>query len=218
MAHLAVRGWYTGSVMKIRIIGLIFALIAIGLALLGMGTSPLLAAPPPQAVTATLPANRVEIFQDVNVRAGPSTYYDQVGVLIPGQTSAIIGRNPEGTWFEIEYVGGPNGIGWVFKDLVRVVGDLNTMPTVIPPPTPTLPPTATPQPGATQGPGTLAGTATPAANRLPTFTAPAAVAMPTLLPAQGLSGGGAFPPAVLIMVLLVLGAFGTMLSVLRLRR
>ena len=26
--------------------------------------------------------------------AGPSTYYDQVGVLLPGQTSAIIGRNP----------------------------------------------------------------------------------------------------------------------------
>jgi hypothetical protein len=196
-------------------IGLILAFVLTNLAIVG---SRVAAAPPPlQAATETLPANRVEIFQDVNVRAGPGTDYDQVGVLIPGQTSAIIGRNPEGNWFEIEYVGGANGMGWVFKDLVRVVGDLNTMPTVVPPPTPTLHPTVTAQPGATQEITPFA-TGSPNAGRLPTFTAPAAVALPTLLPAQGIREGGSFPPAVLIIVLLVLGAFGGFLSVLRLRR
>jgi hypothetical protein len=159
----------------------------------------------------------VEIFQDVNVRGGPCTCYDQVGVLLPGQTSAIIGRNPEGTWYEIEYVGGPDGIGWVFKDLVHVIGDVNSMPTVIPPPTPTLPPTTTPLPGVTTGPN-FASSITPPPNRLPTFTPPAAVAQPTLLPAQGVTSGGAFPPAVLIIVLFVLGTLGIMLSLLRLRQ
>ncbi len=195
--------------------GLILALSLFLGAALGLQVA--VAAPPPQAATPTLPANRAEIFQDVNVRAGPGTDYDQVGVLIPGQTSAIVGRNPEGTWFEIEYVGGPNCTGWVFKDLVHIVGDLNTMPTVIPPPTPTLPPTTTPQAPGT--PVTLAaGTASPNPNRLPTFTAPAVQPPPTLLPAQGINAGGSFPPAVLIIVLFVLGTFGTMLSLLRLRR
>jgi len=91
------------------------------------------------------------------------------------------------------------------------------MPTIVPPPTPTLPPTTTPLPDTTQG-SVFDSTATPNANRLPTFTAPAAVALPTLLPAQGVSTGGAFPPAVLIIVLLVLGTFGILVSLLRLRQ
>jgi|SRR5579859_2335338 len=203
---------------KKLLIGLILALAAFA-CLVAAGQVPAAGAAnmPQQAQSPTLPPNRAEIFQDVNVRAGPGTDYDQVGVLIPGQTSAIVGRNPEGTWFEIEYVGGPNGVGWVFKDLVRVVGDLNTMPTVVPPPTPTLQPTTTPVPGVTQQ-TTQEFTPSPNPNRLPTFTAPAAVVVPTLLPAQGIREGGAFPPAVLIIALLVLGAFGGFLSVLRVRR
>ena len=105
----------------------------------------------------------------------------------------------------------------MFKDLVRVIGDINTMPTVIPPPTPTLPPTTTPLPGTTQGPD-FASTATPVVNRLPTFTPPAAVAQSTLLPAQGITSSGAFPPAVLIIVLFVLGTLGILLSSVRLRQ
>jgi hypothetical protein len=208
-----------GILPAMRHKNLVFGLFLVfGLAGLAVGRARVaLAASPRQAATETQPANRVEIFADVNVRAGPCTCYDQVGVLLPGQTSAIIGRNPEGTWFEIEYVGGSNGVGWVFKDLVHMVGDLNTMPTVVPPPTPTLPPTTTPGPGDTQS-SLFISSATPNANRLPTFTAPAAIAIPTLLPAQGVSTGGAFPPAVLIIVLLVLGTLGVLLSLLRLRQ
>jgi hypothetical protein len=198
----------------------LFLALVLGGALVA-GSRVAVAAPPGQSATETPPANRVEILAtgqgDVNVRAGPGTDYDKVGVLVPGQTSPIVGRNPEGVWFEIEYVGGPNGLGWVSRDVVHVVGDINTMPTIVPPPTPTLPPTTTPLPGARKGPG-LGATPTANPNRLPTFTAPAAVALPTLLPAQGVSTGGAFPPAVLIIVLLVLGTFGSLLSLLRLRR
>src|SRR5258708_26917783 len=157
IAGPAVRGWYTPAMLrKNKAISLSLG-VTLGMALTlmaawGAGLRVAVAAPPGQAATDTPPPNRVEIFQDVNVRGGPCTCYDQVGVLLPGQTSAIIGRNPEGTWYEIEYVGGPDGIGWVFKDLVRVIGDVNRIPTVIPPPTPTLPPTTTPLPGVTAGP------------------------------------------------------------------
>jgi uncharacterized protein YraI len=198
-------------------IWLILTLSLLTVAVAGARAGDALAAPAAQAATSTLPANRVEVFQDVNVRAGPGTDYDQVGVLISGQTSPIIGRSSEGTWFEIEYVGGPDNTGWVFRDLVHVVGDLNTMPTIVPPPTPTLRPTTTAVPGAAQGPTPIV-TGSPPADRLATFTPPAAVALPTLLPAQGISSGGSFPPAVLIIVLLVLGTFGGLLSLLRLRK
>src|SRR2546428_5282331 len=112
----------------------ILLFLALGLAGgLVTGSRVAVAAPPGQAATATLPPNRVEVRTDATVRAGPGTDYDRVGVIITGQTSQIVGRNPEGTWFEIEYVGGPNGIGWVSGDVVHVVGDVNTMPTILPP-------------------------------------------------------------------------------------
>jgi len=202
---------------------LILALALSGslLTLARLAATPAEAAPVGQAATETQPANRIEVLDtgegDVNVRSGPGTDYVLVGVLVAGQTSTITGRNPEGTWFEIEYIGGPGGVGWVFKDLVHVVGDINTMPTIVPPPTPTLPPTTTPAPGETAS-TLFDSTATPIVNRLPTFTAPAVALLPTLLPAQGLSSGGAFPPAVLIIVLFVLGTLGILLSLLRLRQ
>jgi hypothetical protein len=178
---------------------------------------PAYAAPALQAATPTLPAERVDIFDtDVNVRNGPGTYYDQVGVLVPGQTSAILGQSPLGDWIKIVYIGGPDNTGWVLADFVRIVGDNANIPTVLPPPTPTLRPTTTPEPGSTRGPLPI-GTQVTGDGRLPTFTPPAVQARPTLLPAQGVREGAAFPPAVLIIVLFVLGSFGGILSVLRFR-
>lgn len=178
---------------------------------------PAAAAPLPQAATPTLPAERVEIFQDVNVRSGPGTEYDQVGVVVPGQTSAILGQSPDSAWIKIEYIGGPDNTGWVFAQFVRIIGDNANIPTLIPPATPTLRPTTTPEPGATSGPLPI-GTQATGDGRLPTFTPPAVQSRPTLLPAQGVREGAAFPPAVLIIVLFVLGSFGGILSLLRFRR
>lgn len=171
--------------------------------------------PPAQAATNTLPPLRVEIptnGESVNVRTGPATEYDQVGVLVGGQSAEILGRSPDGRWVQIVYIGGPDNLGWVFAPNVRVVGDIAVMPTVMPPPTATLPPTdpffATPNLTA---PG-------PDANRLPTFTPPAIEVRPTLLPAQGNQPAAAFPPAILIIVLVVLGSFGGLLSLMRSRQ
>jgi uncharacterized protein YraI len=158
---------------------------------------------------------RAEAFLDepTNVRAGPGTNYDLVGTLVKGQGGAILGQAQNGSflWLKIVYIGGPDNTGWVLKDLVRAVGDLNTVPILDLPPTPTLPPTSTAAVAAFEG------TPTPGPQRLPTFTAPPPVVRPTLLPVQGVREGGGIPPALIIISLFVLGAFGALVSLLRRR-
>ncbi|MBM2850805.1 MAG: SH3b protein, partial [Anaerolineales bacterium] len=159
-------------------------LLAVGLLLRGP-----VAAAAQQAGTPTPEGGpRVEAFLDepTNVRAGPGTDYDLVGTLVKGQSGAILGqvlRSPY-VWLKIVYIGGPDNAGWVLKDLVRVAGDLNTVPILDLPPTPTLPPTSTAAGEAFEG------TPTPGPQRLPTFTAPPPVVRPTLLPVQGVREGG----------------------------
>lgn len=170
-----------------------------------------LAAPPPQAATPTLPPLRIEVYnEDVNVRAGPGTNYDLVGRMIKGQWGEIIGRSPDSRWLKVIYIGGPDNAGWVFKDLVRVVGDVPLVPTVLPPPTPTVPPTPLPEVVLPEG----TATSDPDSNRPPTFTPPAAVARPTLLPTPGAATSRGFPPAILLISLFVLGGFGMVISLL----
>lgn len=186
-------------------------------AVLGVVLPAVAAAPPPdkQLQAATPAPWQVEIYQDVTVRAGPGTEYDRVGVLIPGQTSDVIGRTPTGVWLKIVYLGGPDNAGWVLREFVRMLGDDPNIPTIIPPPTPTLPATNTPDFGAVLA--TDAPTADAGAGRLPTFTAPAPEVRPTLLPAMGVQINTGFPPAILISVLFALGAFGALLTVFRRR-
>jgi hypothetical protein len=167
-----------------------------------------------QASSATPPPVRVEAFQQTNVRSGPGAYYDQVGVMVAGQVGEVIGRSPDSQWLKIVYIGAPENSGWVFRDFVSLVGELPNIPTVLPPPTPTLPPTPTP---AVFGTPANLGTPDPAENALPTYTAPAPIVRPTLLPVQGTRQAVSFPPAVLIIVLVVLGTFGGLVGMLRAR-
>jgi hypothetical protein len=191
----------------ILIIGLLNILV------LGAFSRPV-AAPPPQAATPTLPPLRAEAYdEDVNVRAGPGTEYERVGTLVRGQSGGILGQAQTiGVWLKIVYIGGPENTGWVSQDVVRVIGDLGLAPTVVPPPTPTLPPAPTSAITVTE-----AAVGTPVAARLPTFTASAPVVQPTLLPVQGVSESGNFPPAIIIISLFVLGGVAGLISLLRRR-
>jgi hypothetical protein len=175
------------------------------------------AAPLPQAGTSTPSPWLIEIYEQVTVRGGPGTYYDRVGILLPGQTSQVVGRSADNAWFKIVYVGAPNDEGWVLRANVRLVGEAPNMPTLVAPPTPTLPPTPTPPLDEVLGTGNAPAT-DPGAGRPPTFTPPAPEIRPTLLPAQGLGAPSGLPPAVLIAVLFVLGSFGGVLSAFRARR
>jgi len=82
----------------------------------------------------------------VALRTGPGVQYPQVAQLGPGIPIAIIGRNPQGDWYEVCCVNGASV--WVAATHVRVVNETQQVALVVaqPPPTftPTFTPTATP--------------------------------------------------------------------------
>ncbi|HLF03314.1 MAG TPA: SH3 domain-containing protein [Anaerolineales bacterium] len=159
--------------------------------------------------TSTFGGPTVYAPDQVNIRSGPGTNYDQVGVMVAGQSAPAIGRSLAGEWVQIEYPGGPGGKAWVYALLISLrETSIEALSVVDAPPTATLPPTPTIPPG-TGAPGTLEPT------RLPTFTAIAPILQPTFQTPE-LEGGG-FPPALLIVGLFMIGVFAGIMVVLRQR-
>lgn len=78
----------------------------------------------------------------VNLRAGPGPDYPLVAQLGPNIPVAIVGQNPEGTWYEICCVNG--GSVWVAQTHVQTVNDVTGVALVLASPPPTNTPTATP--------------------------------------------------------------------------
>ncbi len=148
----------------------------------------------PYIVVNALTANDTQI----NVRSGPSALTDKVGVLLVGQEAPAIGRY--GDWVQIEYPVAPTGTAWVYGNLVTLFG--GDLPEVAPPPT------ATPNMTRTVDP-TLAAQflTTPEATRLPTFTEPAPLDIPTYTMEAGNTTGGGVPMGLIIVGLGALGIF-----------
>jgi uncharacterized protein YraI len=158
----------------------------------------------PVGMTATVNADQDQI----NIRSGPGVTYEKVGVLLAGQSAPAKGRSPGGEWIEIEYPGIPTGLAWVHSTLVTL--SPGTLPIVEPPATPTPMITATID-------ATLASQflITDAPTRLPTFTKPAPLSIPTYATAsENLSARGV-PLGMIIVALAALGIFGFLLSMLR---
>jgi hypothetical protein len=137
----------------------------------------------------------------IRVYAGPSTYtYPPVGILLAGQRVPAIGRTADGGWIQIAYVGISSGVAWVYAPWVSVSS--GALPVLEAPPLPT--------------PLTLAD-ALPTGGtevRLPTYTAPPPVAIPTFTPEPG-SGSGTFPVGMLILGLALIGIFGSFIAFMR---
>ncbi|MBX3086032.1 MAG: serine hydrolase [Anaerolineae bacterium] len=137
----------------------------------------------------------VEAIGSANLRAGPGIEYDLVGTIQSGTSYRMVGRSAHFPWYLIAL---PESMGWVFKDLVKVNGDLANVPFTemiiedLPPGNPTatefqglIPPSITPQatdsPVAqityvivTNTPVPGAATATPVINFQPSQTSAAA--------------------------------------------
>ncbi len=153
----------------------------------------------------------VNLDQDqINVRAGPSTYiYPPIGVLLGGQRAPALGRSPGGDWIQISYPGVPGSVGWVYAPLVTLSPGAH-LPIVEPPPTPT--PVATP----TIDPTLAAAFVVPATpTRLPTFTPPPPLEIPTFVQEGGGGRSGRVPMGLVIFGLGFLGLFGMLISFLR---
>lgn len=153
-------------------------------------------------------ATVLEEQDQVNVRSGPGQLYPKVGVLLPGQTVVAKGRSAGGDWILIDYPGVQGGTGWVYTYLVKLTP--GNLPIVEPPPTPTPLYTATIDP-------TLAAqfivTAVP--TRLPTFTPPSPLVIPTLADSSASPNTRGIPMALVIIGLGSLGIFLGLISLIR---
>ena len=148
----------------------------------------------PYVIVNALTANDTQI----NVRAGPSALTEKVGVLLIDQEANALGRYAD--WVQIEYTGAPGGKAWVYGNLVTLFG--GNLPIVEPPPTSTPNTTQTVDP-------TLAAQflITPNATRLPTFTEPAPLNVPTYTMETGNADVGGIPMGLIIVALGALGLF-----------
>ncbi len=142
---------------------------------------------------------KLENESQINIRSGPGYFYDKVGVLLAGQVANAKGRSAGGDWILIEYPGIPGGLAWVYSPLVDL--SPGSLPIVEPPPTPTPIATITIDP-------TLAAqfVVTAEVTRLPTFTAPPPLVIPTFQdnsPGTGTVGG--IPMGLIIVSLAAIG-------------
>ena len=152
----------------------------------------------------------VNLDQDfINIRSGPSSYfYPRVGVLLSGQSAPALGRSPGGDWIMIAYPGAPGNVGWIYAPNVSLTArDFLTVVDAPPTPTPLATPTIDP---------TLAAAfivpETP--TRLPTFTPPAPLAIPTFID-EAQSNTSRIPMGLVIFILGFVGLLGALISVLR---
>lgn len=67
----------------------------------------------------------LEALTEANVRAQPDTGAEKLGTIRAGSTYAIIGRYFR--WFQFQYDQAPDGVGWVFDELVKIIGDESTI-------------------------------------------------------------------------------------------
>ena len=189
-----------------------FSLLILFLVIAALKVQPARADPLAQIPTGTIltvtgtpsgPVVTVKLDLDlpsVNVRSGPNTIYDKVGVLLIGQKAAAKGRSAGGDWILIEYPGTAGGLAWVYTPNVNVSpGDLKI---VEPPPTTTPLYTVTIDPTmAAQFIVTLVPT------RLATYTPPPPLVVPTYASETGSPGKGGVPMGMLIIALAAIGLF-----------
>jgi len=143
-----------------------------------------------------------------NVRSGPGTLgYEIIGVLVEGQQMPALGRTVVGDWIMIAYPPVEGGVAWVWKDLVEVRGNapiVDSPATNTPRVTPTIDPTLAAQFLVNVQP-----------TRLPTFTAPPPIVIPTFLSNEVPGLSGRLPIGFIIIGLFALGFFGLLISFLR---
>ena len=153
-------------------------------------------------VTSTAGGPMVTVKSDqeqfINVRSGPGIFYDKIGVILAGQQLPAKGRSVGGDWILIEYPGVSGSVAWVYAPFVSLTpGEL---PIVEPPATPTPLVTSTIDP-------TLAAefVITSEPSRLPTFTQPPPLVLPTY-PVDGSQGIlNRIPMGMLILIVAAIG-------------
>ena len=60
------------------------------------------------------------VTQKINVRNGPGTTYDTLGILNPNDVVFMTGKSPSGAWIQIEYANAPDGKGWAASEFLKI--------------------------------------------------------------------------------------------------
>lgn len=135
--------------------------------------------PAAETASATLPREGV-------ARSGPSPLYAEVARVPAGVPLEVLGLSEDFAWLLLALPEGQQG--WIaYLPIIRIDGDLLTVPTVADVPTITPPPTATPTPTDTPVPFT----ATPTPTDTPTATA---TSTPTATPTNTSTSTPTFTP------------------------
>src|SRR5450759_3229562 len=92
--------------------------------------SPTSSLPTPSAMVTVTPNAYVITTGSTNVRTGPGILNPHIDTLQPGEKALAIGTTPSGDWIKIIYPHGPDGVGWVYTDVVALhaIGDLPVAP------------------------------------------------------------------------------------------
>ena len=66
------------------------------------------------------------VIERLNVRSGPGTTFNSIGILEPGVSISLTGKNRTASWLQIAYPDGPGGFGWVTAQYIQTdsAGDL----------------------------------------------------------------------------------------------
>jgi hypothetical protein len=112
---------------------------------------------------------QVSVSVATNCRTGPSTKYDLIIALQPGQAAQVVGKYTPSNYWIIKTPAG--GICWLWGQYASITGDTSSLPEFPVPPLPTSRFTSTPQ-------FTTTSTGTPAPTDTPTPTSTATEAPP----------------------------------------
>jgi uncharacterized protein YraI len=67
------------------------------------------------------------VIQKVNVRSGPGTEFESLGILNPNDIVFITGKDAGGKWIQIEFADSPDGKGWVTAEFLQT-GNIENVP------------------------------------------------------------------------------------------
>ncbi len=105
--------------------------------------------PPPPTATATSTMPLVSVSVNTNCRLGPGTDYKIVSMLLIGEETEIVARDPSGEYWYIRNVNNPSQFCWLWGNYATPTGNYASLPVFTPMPTPTPVYSATPSPGFT---------------------------------------------------------------------
>lgn len=90
--------------------------------------------PTPQPTTVPSEATPVALLvtteQDINIFEGPGINYKVAGNFLVGKTAYAFGRTEKNDWVVIQLVDTPEVQGWAAAHLIKIEGDINTLPLV----------------------------------------------------------------------------------------